>query len=209
MVNGDPVPTYADGTPAGLEVLATAPARLISITDDALRGARAPCGPTPSRPVISKAWPRGCSDPPRPRTSPASPTTSAVMGTFTKGKGRVFNAGTTDWCYGLDSDPLVQQVTAQRHPLAHRRRLNSALPSSQHARIRRKAGLAAEVGVQHLRTWRDLAAERIMPIMPAIDLPSYTGSVSMPSSRAQSADGVDGLRRRGCRRCRPSSRRRS
>ena len=32
MVNGDPVPTYDDGTPAGLEVLATAPARLISIT---------------------------------------------------------------------------------------------------------------------------------------------------------------------------------
>ena len=35
----------------------------------------------------------------------------AVMATFTKGKGRVFNAGTTDWSYGLDSDPLVQQVT--------------------------------------------------------------------------------------------------
>ena len=35
----------------------------------------------------------------------------AVMGTFTKGKGRVFNAGTTDWAFGLDRDPLVQQVT--------------------------------------------------------------------------------------------------
>ena len=35
----------------------------------------------------------------------------AVVGTFTKGNGRVFNAGTTDWCYGLDTDPLVQQVT--------------------------------------------------------------------------------------------------
>jgi hypothetical protein len=35
----------------------------------------------------------------------------AVMGTFTKGQGRVFNAGTTDWSCGLDADPLVQQVT--------------------------------------------------------------------------------------------------
>jgi hypothetical protein len=36
----------------------------------------------------------------------------AVMGTFEKGKGRVLNVGTTDWAYGLDGDPLVQQVTA-------------------------------------------------------------------------------------------------
>ena len=35
----------------------------------------------------------------------------AVMGTFAKGKGRVFNAGVTDWSYGLDADPLLQQVT--------------------------------------------------------------------------------------------------
>ena len=34
-----------------------------------------------------------------------------MIGTFTKGKGRVFNAGSTDWSYGLDVDPLVQQVT--------------------------------------------------------------------------------------------------
>ena len=35
-----------------------------------------------------------------------------VMGTFTKGRGTVFNAGSVDWAYGLDGDPLVQQVTA-------------------------------------------------------------------------------------------------
>jgi len=35
----------------------------------------------------------------------------AVMGTFARGKGRVFNVGTTDWAYGLDADPLVRQVT--------------------------------------------------------------------------------------------------
>jgi hypothetical protein len=35
----------------------------------------------------------------------------AVMGTFQRGRGRVFNAGTTDWAFGLDRDPLVQRVT--------------------------------------------------------------------------------------------------
>ena len=32
-------------------------------------------------------------------------------GPFTRGAGTVFNAGTTDWSYGLDHDPLVRQVT--------------------------------------------------------------------------------------------------
>ena len=34
-----------------------------------------------------------------------------VMGTFTSGRGTVFNAGSADWAYGLDADPQVQQVT--------------------------------------------------------------------------------------------------
>jgi hypothetical protein len=110
MVNGDPVPTYADGTPAGLEVLATAPARLLSIT--------------PTHSEVPKAlW--ASTDPPGDLEgvatalfgSPAPENIAriahnhAVIGTFSKGKGRVLNAGTTDWCYGLDGDPLVQQVT--------------------------------------------------------------------------------------------------
>jgi hypothetical protein len=33
------------------------------------------------------------------------------MGTFTRGRGTVFNAGTTDWAYGLDDDPIVQRIT--------------------------------------------------------------------------------------------------
>ena len=36
---------------------------------------------------------------------------SAVIACFTRGAGTVFNAGSADWCYGLDHDPLVQQVT--------------------------------------------------------------------------------------------------
>ena len=110
IVNGDPVPTYQDSTPAGLEVLATAPARLLSIT------------PTSSE-VPEALW--ASTDPPGDLEGvaaalfgSASPDNvariahnHAVIGTFEKGKGRVFNAGTVDWAYGLDRDPLVRRVT--------------------------------------------------------------------------------------------------
>lgn len=111
MVNGDPVPTYADHTPQGLEVLATAPARLLSITDTTCEAPRA-------------LW--ASIDPPGDLEGVAITLfgsasaenvariahNHAVMGTFEKGKGRVLNVGTTDWAYGLDGDPLVQHVTA-------------------------------------------------------------------------------------------------
>jgi hypothetical protein len=36
----------------------------------------------------------------------------AVMASFQKGKGEVFNAGTTEWAYGLASaDPFVTRIT--------------------------------------------------------------------------------------------------
>jgi hypothetical protein len=110
MVNGDPVPTFADGTPAGLDVLATAPARLISITDDhceAPVALWAGVDPPGDLEAIA-AWLFGSATP---ENTVRIAHNHAVMGTFTKGKGRVFHAGTTDWSYGLDSDPLVQQVT--------------------------------------------------------------------------------------------------
>ena len=110
MSNGLPVPSYQDGTPAGLEVLATAPARLLSITADRCE-------------VPSKLW--ASTDPPGDLegvsmvlfgdASPANVARiahgHAVMGTFSRGRGTVFNAGTTDWAFGLDRDPLVRQVT--------------------------------------------------------------------------------------------------
>jgi hypothetical protein len=110
MVNGDPVPTYADGTPAGLEVLATAPARLISITDTYCEAPPALwADPEPPGDLEGVAtWLFGSASP---ENTARIAHNHAVMATFTKGKGRVFNAGTTDWCYGLDSDPQVQQVT--------------------------------------------------------------------------------------------------
>ncbi|MFT4595769.1 MAG: hypothetical protein ACI9TF_000006 [Paracrocinitomix sp.] len=110
-VAGRPVPTHEDGAPESLEVLATAPARLISITDDVCEA-----------PVA--LW--ASVDPPGDLegvamtlfgdTSPENVAKiangHAVMGYFTRGKGNVFNAGSVDWSYGLDTDEVVQQVTA-------------------------------------------------------------------------------------------------
>ena len=90
-------------------MLATAPARLLSITEDECE-APAALWATPSRPAISRVSQRASSARPPRRTSRIA-YNHAVMGTFTKGKGRVFNAGCTDWAFGLDRDPFVQQVT--------------------------------------------------------------------------------------------------
>ncbi len=110
MVNGDPVPTYNDGTPAGLEVLATAPARLISITDTHCEAPRALWADT-DPPGDLEGVAAGLFGSASPENIARIAHNHAVIGTFPRGRGRVFNAGTTDWAYGLDSDPLVQQVT--------------------------------------------------------------------------------------------------
>jgi len=110
MVNGDPVPTHADGTPESFEVLGTAPARLISINDSVCEA--------PSALWASVDPPGDLEGVTAALFGSASPENvariahgHAVMGVFTKGKGKVFNAGTTDWAHGLDTDPIVQQVT--------------------------------------------------------------------------------------------------
>ncbi|HEY7045486.1 MAG TPA: N,N-dimethylformamidase beta subunit family domain-containing protein [Nocardioidaceae bacterium] len=110
VVNGDPVPTYNDSTPAGFEVLGTAPARLLSVT-------------TTTSEIPPALWAN--TDPPgdlegvaaalfgsaSPENVARIAHNHAVMGTFEKGRGRVVHTGTTDWAFGLDRDPLVQQVT--------------------------------------------------------------------------------------------------
>ena len=35
----------------------------------------------------------------------------AVMATFNRGRGTVFNAGSANWCYGLGADPVVEAIT--------------------------------------------------------------------------------------------------
>ena len=110
-VDGRPVATGEDGAPESLQILATAPARLMSITGDV-------CEPPPM--LWNDISPPGeleemalvlfgdMSESNVARLARGH----AVMATFTRGAGEVFNAGSADWCYGLDNDPLVQQVTA-------------------------------------------------------------------------------------------------
>ncbi len=108
-----PVPTGVDGAPASLEILATAPARLISITEDrceapvALWASTDPPGDLEGVAMILH--------------DTASPTVEqldelgaghAVIGSFTRGDGTVFNVGSTDWAYGLDGDETIRRVTA-------------------------------------------------------------------------------------------------
>jgi hypothetical protein len=104
------VPTHTDGAPADLTILATAPARLLSQTDTYSEIPKAlwadPDGPGDLEGVAAGLF------------GDASPANvariahgSAVIASFTRGEGTVFNVGSTDWCYGLDADPLIQQVT--------------------------------------------------------------------------------------------------
>ena len=110
-LDGRPVPTFEDGAPESIEILATAPARLMSITEDV-------CEPPPL--LWEDISPPGeledlalllfgdRSDESVARIARGH----AVMAAFTKGEGGVFNAGSTDWAYGLDTDADIQRVTA-------------------------------------------------------------------------------------------------
>ena len=109
--DGAPCPTGVDGTPDDMDVLATAPAHLISN------------GPYGNETVEALSFdstaPGDLEFTATTLFGEATPETvarlargHAVMGCFRHpGGGTVFNAGTADWAYGLDSDPLVQRVT--------------------------------------------------------------------------------------------------
>lgn len=112
MRDGLLVPTGADGTPADLDVIGTAPARLLSITEEVceapasiwasveppgdLEGVAAVLLGPDAEPEQVAALGRG----------------RAVIGEFRRGAGSVFVAGTADWAYGLDTDPAVQKITS-------------------------------------------------------------------------------------------------
>jgi hypothetical protein len=110
LSDGLPSPTGSDGTPKDMAVLASAPARLISIT------------PRENERIVPLSFdPDAIGDLQYTAAILSGDASSAnvarfahghaVMGIFRRGKGTVFNAGTTDWAYGLDRDPLVQAVT--------------------------------------------------------------------------------------------------
>jgi len=110
--DGVPHALGSEGTPEAMEVLATAPAHLISN------------GPDGNETVVPMSFdPTGVGDleftvgtllgAVTPDGIARFTNGHAVMGSFRHaGGGTVFNAGTADWAYGLDRDPDVQRVTA-------------------------------------------------------------------------------------------------
>jgi hypothetical protein len=101
--DGLPVPTGSDGAPDGLEILATAPARLWSQEEQPSRYSHEPGElENTAMAVFGPGW----------RDQVHRVTNNhACIGVFTKpGGGTVFNAGVTDWTCGL-GDPDVARVT--------------------------------------------------------------------------------------------------
>jgi hypothetical protein len=104
-VDGLPTPTHADGAPASLEVLASAPARLWARDEQPSRYADEP-GELEhvAMALYGDGWEANVH---------RIANNHAVVGCFeVLGGGTVFNAGCTDWTYGLSGgDAAVRQVT--------------------------------------------------------------------------------------------------
>lgn len=102
--DGLPYPQPRLGVPANLEIIATAPATLGEPeTDDYGR-----LVPPEAYDVVARAW--GGEDTPAVRR--AMFRGHAVMAAFRRGAGEVFNAGTTEWAYGLAAgNPFVERIT--------------------------------------------------------------------------------------------------
>jgi hypothetical protein len=103
LEGGLPVATGTDGTPGNFEVLATAPAHLWETHERP-----AALGNLGAGELNWAAERLAGADTPENRERFAYG--NAVMGTFTRGKGRVFTTGCTDWAFGLE-DPAVSRVT--------------------------------------------------------------------------------------------------
>ena len=105
MTDGLTVPTHMDGAPDTLEVLATAPAKLWSQEEQPSRYAHEP-GELEhvARALFGESW-----------TDQVHRIANnhAVVGCFSvSGGGTVFNAGCTDWTYGIEGgDRDVQRIT--------------------------------------------------------------------------------------------------
>jgi hypothetical protein len=103
--HGVPQPTFTDGAPATLEILAMAPA--VSGETDLWSG-KHPLGAPMSdhSSAVEAIW--SGSPPERLATGYGA----GMMATFTRGRGEVFNAGATEWVQGLRlGDPFTQQIT--------------------------------------------------------------------------------------------------
>jgi hypothetical protein len=103
--DGRPVPTHVDGAPDTLEVLATAPARLWRQDEQPSRYAHEPGElENTAQALFGDDWAANVH-----RVT----NNHAVMGVFeVPGGGTVFNAGVTDWAYGIEGgDPEVVRIT--------------------------------------------------------------------------------------------------
>ncbi|MBI3678185.1 MAG: DUF4350 domain-containing protein [Proteobacteria bacterium] len=102
--NGLPVPAGGAGVPANLEIIAFVPAAFAEPVDNPYR----PLIPPEQMDVVARAAYGDDSPSAQERVSRGH----AVMASFKRGKGEVFNAGTTEWAYGLAArDPFVIQIT--------------------------------------------------------------------------------------------------
>jgi hypothetical protein len=110
LVDGRYRPTNEDGAPGTLEVLAIAPAHLLSISADLCEAPPAlwaSVDPPGDLEWVSSILFGDAS----PNHTSRITNGHAVMATFTGGSGTVFNAGSANWCYGLGADPLLEQIT--------------------------------------------------------------------------------------------------
>ncbi len=105
IADGVPVPTHTDGAPDTLEVLATAPARLWAQDEQPSRYAHEP-GELEhvAKVLFGEDWQEQVH---------RIANNHAVVGCFdVPAGGTVFNAGCTDWTYGIEGgDPDVRRVT--------------------------------------------------------------------------------------------------
>ena len=102
--DGLPRPLPRLGVPADLEIIATAPATLGEPDHDEYSR----LVPPEAFDVLARAW--GAPDSPETRRRMLRG--HAVMASFRRGAGEVFNAGTTEWAYGLAAqNPFVERIT--------------------------------------------------------------------------------------------------
>jgi hypothetical protein len=103
--DGLPVPTGADGAPDGLEVLATAPARLWRHDEQPSRYAHEPGElEHAAMAVFGPGW--------RDQVHRITNNHACIGVFFKPGGGTIFNAGVTDWTCGLaGGDPDVDRIT--------------------------------------------------------------------------------------------------
>jgi hypothetical protein len=103
--DGVPIPTFEDGAPETLEILASAPASLWTQEEQPTRYAHEP---GEREHVAMALFGDGWID----RVGELADN-HAVMGVFERpGGGTVFNAGVIDWAFGLKhADPVVERIT--------------------------------------------------------------------------------------------------